>query len=199
MVEEPNLIISSRSAPLQTGFSVRRAMQDIITGKVAAIIDDTTLVLNLGSRNGVQEGMVFVVFAEYQEIQDPDSGEALGKWEMVKARVVVDHVQDRMCTACSPLVIGQDQPGTLSAMMVQHSLGHYGQRAEERERLQVRASDIGGRPQTKPIAVGDRVRSLPLEDKRKAAAEPGGDAPKTGDAAEPGGDAPKTGDATPQT
>ena len=95
-------------------------MSDVITGKVAAIIDDTTLVLNVGYEDGVKEGMAFAVFAEQRDIQDPDTGESLGKWEMGKARVAVVHVQARMCTVSSPLLAPEDSGGsrTLSAMMV---------------------------------------------------------------------------------
>ena len=138
-------------------------MSNVISGAVAAIVDETTLVLNVGYTHGVQEGMVFVVFAEHQEVQDPDTGEDLGKWEVVKARVVVDHLQERMCTVRSQPLGEQDRPGTLSAMMVQHSFGQYGQRADEREPLDVRAADVSGSPQSQPIAVGDRARSLPPE------------------------------------
>ena len=69
-------------------------MSTSIEGKVAAIIDDTTLVLNVGSEQGVQEGMAFAIFALHGEIADPDSGQPLGRWEAVKARVVATHVQD---------------------------------------------------------------------------------------------------------
>ena len=57
-----------------------------IEGKVAAVIDDTTLVLNIGSEQGVVEGTVFAIFATHGQIVDSDSGEALGLWEMVKAQ-----------------------------------------------------------------------------------------------------------------
>ena len=56
-------------------------MTEGISAKVAAIIDDTTLVLNAGLDKGVKEGMHFKVVAEHQAVADPDSGEELGKWE----------------------------------------------------------------------------------------------------------------------
>ena len=153
-------------------------MQDIINGKVAALIDDTTLVLNVGFQEGVQVGMAFVIFAEYQEILDPDSGELLGKWEMVKARVVVDHVQERMCTVRSVLVSEEDRPGTLSAMMVQHSFGQYGQQNAERESLDISSRDSRGRPQLQPIALGDGARSVERrEDGQNAVPETGDEKP----------------------
>ena len=79
-------------------------MSTPIEGKVAAIIDDTTLVLNVGSEQGVEEGMAFAIFALHGEIEDPDSGQPLGRWEVVKARVVATHVQARLCTVRAPVI-----------------------------------------------------------------------------------------------
>ena len=137
-------------------------MSTPIEGKVAAIIDDTTLVLNVGSEQGVQEGMAFAIFALHGEIADPDSGQPLGRWEAVKARVVATHVQPRLCTVRAPVVgevpvVGDTRP--LSAMMVEHSVARApGQ--EQWQRLDVRGGDVRGRPQNQPIAVGDGARSL---------------------------------------
>lgn len=147
-------------------------MSEPIHAKVAAVVDDTTLVLNVGSRQGVHEGMLFAVVAEHQDIADPDTGESLGKWESVKGRVVVTHVQERMATARSPLV--EEAPGatgTLSAMMVRHSFGLYGDHASDRERLDVRAGDIAGRPRPQPIEVGDTARSISLQGIKGAAGD----------------------------
>ena len=137
-------------------------MSTQIEGKVAAIIDDTTLVLNIGGEQGVEEGMAFAIFAAHGEIKDPDSGESLGHWEMVKARVVATHVQPRLCTVRAPVVgeapvIGDTR--TLSAMMVEHSVSP-ARGAAEWQRLEVRGADISGRPQSQPIVVGDGARSL---------------------------------------
>ena len=137
-------------------------MSTPIEGKVAAIIDDTTLVLNVGSEQGVQEGMAFAIFALQGEIEDPDSGESLGRWEVVKARVLATHVQARLCTVRSPVVgevpvVGDTRP--LSTMMVEHSVARASGQ-EQWQRLEVRGTDIRGRPQNQPIAVGDGARSL---------------------------------------
>ena len=65
-------------------------MSERIVAKVAAVMDDTTLVLSAGSEQGVSEGMLFDIGAQHQEIADPDPGESLGQWEVAKARVVVE-------------------------------------------------------------------------------------------------------------
>jgi hypothetical protein len=134
-----------------------------ITGKVAAIIDDTTLVLSVGSDRGVFEGQLFAIVSTHDQVFDPDTGESLGEWESVKGRVIVTHVQQRMATAQSPLVEESgDSRGTLSEMMVRHSFGLYGER-EKRTSLDVRTGSAAGRPRTPPIEIGDMARSISLE------------------------------------
>lgn len=145
-------------------------MSESIAGKVAAIIDDTTLVLNVGSGCGVREGMVFAIVSSHQDIADPDTGQSLGTWESVKAQVVVSHVQERMCTVRSPHQEEVDASGTLSTLMVRHSFGLYGAGREERQSLDVRSGSMTGRPKAQPIQVGDLARSVAVE----GAADPGG-------------------------
>lgn len=139
-----------------------------ITGKVAAIIDATTLVLNVGAEQGVTEGHLFAIVAPHGEVIDPDTGENLGLWESVKGRVVVTHVQPRMCTVRTPLVDEGPYTGTLSEMMVRHSFGLYGDHRQDRERLDVQAEGVAGRPRTPPIAVGDVARSISLQQLARA-------------------------------
>ena len=137
---------------------------DSITGKVAAIIDATTLVLNVGGCEGVREGQWFAIVSAHGEVCDPDTGESLGRWESVKERVVVTHVQERMATARSSLAEDPEgSKGTLSTMMVRHSFGLYGARERDRQRLEVGGSSVTGRPRTQPIEVGDTIRSVSLE------------------------------------
>jgi hypothetical protein len=146
-------------------------MAEVINGKVAAIIDDATLVLNIGLDQGVREGMTFLVFDEHAEIVDPDTGEPLGSWERVKARLVATHVQERMCTVKAPAepddtILSSMRP--LSAVMVEHSMGRFGDRDESWKRMDVRSADVSGRPSLQPIAVGDRVRSNVLDEENPA-------------------------------
>jgi len=149
-------------------------MTDSICGRVAAIIDDTTLVLNVGSAQGVREGMVFAIVSEHQEILDPDTGASLGSWEIPKARVVVTHLQERMCTVRSPRRQEAGVPGTLSTMMVQHSFGLFGDRQDDRHSLHVRSAGLSGRPKLEPIKVGDQARAV-------ASQEPATPAPQAGE------------------
>ncbi len=65
-----------------------------ITGQVALVEDDYTLVINRGTEAGVVAGMVFAVSAGAgQVITDPESGRELGRLSREKLRVRVFDVQ----------------------------------------------------------------------------------------------------------
>ena len=136
-----------------------------IEGKIAKILDDFNVIVNKGRADGVAEGMHFVVYTEVDDVPDPDTGESLGKWELIKGRLVAVHVQDRMtvCSAESPLAEtpeGYDpRTHTLSAEMIAVSMTSRGGRPRS-EKLNVNRAEASGVPAAKPIAVGDRARSV---------------------------------------
>ena len=139
-----------------------------IEGKVAKILDEYSIVINIGRNNGVVNGMVFAVFVQSdEEVKDPDSGEALGKLENIKEHVFVANVQDKFSTC----VAGEkDAPcgehesheaQTLSgAMMAESMTARPGNSRISNEKLNVNTSEITGVPQLGPISVGDMVRAV---------------------------------------
>jgi hypothetical protein len=65
-----------------------------LSGHVALIEDDYTLVINRGAETGVVPGMIFAVHSESdQVITDPESGRELGRLTREKLRVRVFDVQ----------------------------------------------------------------------------------------------------------
>ena len=65
-----------------------------ISGQVALIEDDYTLVINRGAESGVTPGMVFAVYSDTGPvITDPESGRELGRLAREKLRVRVFDVQ----------------------------------------------------------------------------------------------------------
>ena len=70
-----------------------------IEGKIAKIIDENTVVINRGLEHDVEEDMRFVIYEPGEEIKDPDTGDSLGKFEYVKAKVKVVNVQEKFSTA----------------------------------------------------------------------------------------------------
>ncbi|MFQ5861891.1 MAG: hypothetical protein ACE5IC_02110 [Candidatus Brocadiales bacterium] len=143
-----------------------------IEGKIAKILDEYNVVINVGRKQGVCEGMPFVIFITGEdEVKDPDTGEGLGRLETVKGYVSAAHVQDRVsiCTV-HPLtkggVEGEVKVQTLSGAMMAESLGY---RSGGEQRLNVNPSQVSGLARGGPISIGDGVRSLgrverPIED-----------------------------------
>ncbi len=135
-------------------------MAETITGKVAKIVDESTVVINVGSKDGVKGGMRFLIVAEGDEVKDPDSGDLLGKWEIVKGRIVVSHAQDRLAVCVAEPQAGEEgqKPRTLSAAMVEVSMPRA--QVGAKAKLNVRPSEVSGGPSVGPIVVGDKVRSV---------------------------------------
>ena len=67
-----------------------------IEGKVASILNERELAINIGRCDGVRRGMKFKILAETPtEISDPDTGENLGIVDREKVRVQATEVQER--------------------------------------------------------------------------------------------------------
>lgn len=70
-------------------------MNERITGSVAAILNETELVLNRGAKHGVEIGMRFkVLHAAGTDIRDPETDEVIGSVENPKVEVKIVSVQD---------------------------------------------------------------------------------------------------------
>lgn len=75
-------------------------MTSPITGKVARILNDRDIALNIGGDQGVSVGMFFdVLDTSGEEIRDPENNELLGSVDRVKVRVKVTRVQDKLSVA----------------------------------------------------------------------------------------------------
>jgi hypothetical protein len=73
-----------------------------IRGKVARILTSRELVINVGAKDGVTEGMYFdVMDPKGDDITDPDTGEMLGSIGRPKVRVQVTAVQERLSVAAT--------------------------------------------------------------------------------------------------
>ena len=76
---------------------VRRKRKPI-RGKVAAVLDEERLVLNVGTDDGVAQKMVFRISGT-RVIRDPDTGDKLGGVEVMKIKVQVGEIKERMSIA----------------------------------------------------------------------------------------------------
>lgn len=71
-------------------------------GKVLRILDEFRVVVSLGSQD-VKIGDKLIIYTLGVEIKD-ESGQSLGRLEIVKANVEIEHIQDKFSVAVSPLI-----------------------------------------------------------------------------------------------
>ena len=75
-------------------------MTEPICGKVAEVLNDREIAINIGSTNGVDIGMYFdVMYPESGEIRDPDTQEVLGSIARKKVRVQITEVREKWAVA----------------------------------------------------------------------------------------------------
>lgn len=124
-----------------------------IEGRVAEIVGDYRLALNVGSKHGVHEDDVFIIYEEGSEIVDPETKRKLGKYEHVKAKVRVEHVQDQIC------IVKNTQKETITEPSPYSVLSSFGriQRTVDKE-LPVSAGKKVFYSQT--IQIGDKARRV---------------------------------------
>jgi hypothetical protein len=76
-------------------------MSDRYYGKVVATTDEFTIVMNKGADQGVKVGDKFLVVGLGESIVDPDTQEELERLEIVRGKVCITHVQQKISTARS--------------------------------------------------------------------------------------------------
>ncbi len=127
-----------------------------IKGKVAGILTEREITINVGSLNGVYEGMKFKVLANSpMEVTDPETGEKLGIIDREKVRVAATEIQEKfsVCRTYRVKVIGGWNFPNLAALNV---------RQEFPETLKVEDSQLP-QPLSEEesyVKVGDRVIQL---------------------------------------
>ncbi len=91
-------------------------MSKPIEGKVAQILNEREVAINVGAEHGVESGMKFEILSEKLiVITDPDTGDEIGTREQVKVRVKVVELQPpKWVTRVKTLRIDQSElPGPL--------------------------------------------------------------------------------------
>lgn len=95
-----------------------------IEGKVARVITERELVLNVGSSHGVEVGMRFkILYPGGVAVTDPDTGETLGSVELEKTVVRIVSVQERMSVGRTFRTIEIPERGTNFARFTVSALG----------------------------------------------------------------------------
>lgn len=75
--------------------------RDRLQGKIATLLNERELVINIGKSDGVRTGMKFKILSESPvEIHDPETGELLGIVDREKVRVQAVDVKEKF-SVCS--------------------------------------------------------------------------------------------------
>jgi hypothetical protein len=129
----------------------------MVTGRIVRIIDEYTLVANVGLEHGVAVGEDYVVVQPVEPVTEPETGAELGMWEMVKARLVVVHAQEKISTLM-PL---PEQPAHATVLSERMAWNSQGAPIGSRDvALPIDRTQMTGRRRTDLIRVGDTVKSV---------------------------------------
>lgn len=132
-----------------------------LSARVIRILDNTSLILNVGEEAGVQRGMRFGIYTPPDEIVDPETGERLGTLRTRKAIVEVRTVYPRFALASAPMRSRRVSPDPLAAFT--------GRTEQVQETFPVSPTELHPLPTGNEVHVGD-VAEL-QESPRPAAAE----------------------------
>lgn len=72
--------------------------KQFISAKVIKVIDNYKVVINKGSKDGIANGNIFLLYSLGEELFDPDTNESLGVLEIVRGKGQATHVQDHLTT-----------------------------------------------------------------------------------------------------
>ncbi len=68
--------------------------QEVLKGKIIKILDNKRVIVNLGYNDSVKKDMRFIIYAEGEDIKDPETNKFLGKREIVKHKIKATHIQE---------------------------------------------------------------------------------------------------------
>ncbi len=130
-----------------------------VYGKVLKIFDEVSLLVDLGSEEGVKRGDRFVVIEKGGDVIDPDSGKSLGVMEFVKAELEAVDVLDQMSVLMTEYEASFESHLPLSARMVRDSV-RSDRDGKRRVKMTIAPGEMSGRPSPAPVKTGDAVRRV---------------------------------------
>ena len=113
--------------------------------RVVKIIDDTSLIINGGSDNNVEVGDLMEIHGKSETIFDPLTKEDLGKFDIVKDKLTVAKVYEKMCI-CETTYVSTYLPTLLSNSLF----------STKQKKMNVEPTDISGTCD-KTIRIGDEA------------------------------------------
>lgn len=90
-------------------------MVNPIKGQIISILNEYEVIINKGSKVGLKEGDRFVIYEEGEEIFDLNET-SLGKLEIVKGKVKIEHVQEKFSICSAYKVKTNPSPALTNAL-----------------------------------------------------------------------------------
>jgi len=122
--------------------------------RIISIIDDTTILINVGENKGVVKGDEFRIFSKTPEVIDPFTGDNLGSMDINKAIVEAYDVLPKMTICKSKFT------NSLATSMLNITSAMF---STERQVLSIDFSELSGDvlEEDKNIKIGDYLKPLP--------------------------------------
>lgn len=133
-------------------------MVEILRGRIAAFLSQSKVAINIGLEDGVKEGMNFIIYEEGELIFDPETHDPLEKIELIKGKIEITSVQEKISIGGSFAIIA----GELleSYMDLLSPLARVG-RMMSSKRVEKSLTDaVISQSHPGPIIVGDLVRQV---------------------------------------
>lgn len=132
-----------------------------LAGKVAALVNTRELVINIGSSDGVEVGMIFSVLSGNPiKILDPDTSEEIGEIDREKVRVKAIEVKPKMsiCKTYKTYTVGGF--GMLAALEPTFGLGQARRTVVETLKMEDAKLPPPLTPEESYVKIGDRVSQV---------------------------------------
>ena len=129
-------------------------------GKVAKILTEREVVINIGSAQGVKKGMRFAILAPTpEEVLDPETGEVLDVVDRTKVLVQATEVREKI-TICSTYRTTKMSGGALSTTYAFSRLFELPREIPETLRIEDSSLPAPLSPEESYVKIGDRVKQV---------------------------------------
>ncbi len=132
----------------------------LLQGKVAKILTEREVVINIGSAQGVKRGMRFAILASTpEEVLDPETGEVLDIVDRTKVLVQATEVREKI-TICSTYRTTRISGGALSTSNAFSRLFEPSREIPETLRIEDSSIPAPLSPEESYVKIGDRVKQV---------------------------------------
>jgi len=132
----------------------------LLQGKVAKILTEREVVINIGRAQGVTKGMRFAILAPTpEEIFDPETSEVLDVVDRTKVLVQATEVRERV-TICSTYRTTKISGGAFSSASSLSRLFDLPQEIPETLRIKDSSLPAPLAPEESYVKIGDRVKQM---------------------------------------